>query len=160
MRSGRFKKNNSHSKSKGFTTACAKSLRRLFSSPAATARGLQHPFGRARTIRADRHPDRTFPQPDHQYPPFAASRFCGRQSLQQAYDRGVRLIGATSHYVTEELDAGPIIAQETKPVDHTKSVSELIDLGRELETLVLRRAVELHVRRRIIVDRKRTIIFD
>jgi formyltetrahydrofolate deformylase len=62
--------------------------------------------------------------------------------------------------VTEELDAGPIIAQETKPVDHTKSVSELIDLGRELETLVLRRAVELHVRRRIIVDRKRTIIFD
>ena len=56
--------------------------------------------------------------------------------------------------MTEELDAGPIIAQETVPVDHTKTVTELIDMGRELETVVLRRAVDLHVKRRIIVDMK------
>jgi len=85
--------------------------------------------------------------------------FVGANPYQQSHDRGVKLIGATSHYVTEELDAGPIIAQETTPVDHTKTVTELIDLGRELETTVLRRAVDLHVKKRIIVDRNRTIVF-
>jgi formyltetrahydrofolate deformylase len=85
--------------------------------------------------------------------------FVGGNAYQQAYNRGVKSIGATSHYVTEELDAGPIIAQETVPVDHTKTVTELIDMGRELETVVLRRAVDLHVKRRIIVDRNRTIVF-
>jgi formyltetrahydrofolate deformylase len=85
--------------------------------------------------------------------------FVGANPYQQAYDRGVKLIGATSHYVTEELDAGPIIAQETTPVDHTKTAAELTDLGRELETTVLRRAVDLHVKRRIMVDRNRTIVF-
>ena len=83
----------------------------------------------------------------------------GANPYQQAHDRGVKLIGATSHYVTEELDAGPIIAQETVPVNHTKTVAELVDLGRELEATVLRRAVDLHVKRRIMVDQNRTIIF-
>lgn len=85
--------------------------------------------------------------------------FVGGNAYQQAHDRGVKLIGATSHYVTQELDAGPIIAQETTPVDHTKTVAELVDQGRELEAMVLRRAVDLHVKRRLVIDRNRTIVF-
>ena len=85
--------------------------------------------------------------------------FLGANPYQQAHDRGVKLIGATSHYVTEELDAGPIIAQETVPVNHSKTVAEVVDLGRELEAMVLRRAVDLYVKRRIMVDQNRTIIF-
>lgn len=86
--------------------------------------------------------------------------FAGAKPYQQAYDRGVKLIGATSHYVTEELDAGPIIAQDVAPVSHRKSVPELIEIGRQLETKVLSRAVGLHVNRRVLVEGGRTIIFD
>lgn len=86
--------------------------------------------------------------------------FAGARPYQQAYDRGVKLIGATSHFVTAELDAGPIIAQDVVPVTHRKSVQELIEMGRQLETRVLSRAVGLYVNRRILVEGGRTIIFD
>jgi formyltetrahydrofolate deformylase len=86
--------------------------------------------------------------------------FAGAKPYQQAYNRGVKLIGATSHYVTEELDAGPIIAQDVAPVTHRKSVPELMDMGRQLETKVLSQAVSLHANRRVLVEEGRTIIFD
>jgi len=86
--------------------------------------------------------------------------FPGARPYQQAHDRGVKLIGATSHYVTEDLDAGPIICQDVTHVDHRKSVPQLIELGRDLETRVLARAVGLHVARRVWVHAGRTIIFD
>ncbi len=86
--------------------------------------------------------------------------FAGARPYQQAYDRGVKLIGATSHYVTEELDAGPIIAQDVASVTHRKSVPELIEMGRRLETKVLSQAVGLHINRRVLVEDGRTIIFD
>jgi formyltetrahydrofolate deformylase len=86
--------------------------------------------------------------------------FAGAKPYQQAYNRGVKLIGATSHYVTYELDAGPIIAQDMVSVTHRKSVPELMDMGRQLETKVLSQAVSLHVNRRVMVEEGRTIIFD
>ena len=86
--------------------------------------------------------------------------FAGARPYQQAYDRGVKLIGATSHYVTEDLDAGPIIAQDVVSVTHRNSVPELIEMGRRLETKVLSRAVGLYIKRRVLVEGGRTIIFD
>ena len=86
--------------------------------------------------------------------------FAGARPYQQAYDRGVKLIGATSHFVTEDLDAGPIIAQDVISVTHRKSVPELMEMGRQLETKVLSRAVGLYVNRRVLVEEGRTIIFD
>ncbi len=86
--------------------------------------------------------------------------FVGAKPYHQAYARGVKLIGATSHYVTAELDAGPIIAQDVVQVDHKKFPERLIAMGRDLETKVLARAVGLHLNRRIWIDRGRTIIFD
>ena len=86
--------------------------------------------------------------------------FAGARPYQQAYDRGVKLIGATSHFVTEDLDAGPIIAQDVISVTHRKSVPELMEMGRQLETKVLSRAVGLYVNRRVMVEEGRTIIFD
>lgn len=85
--------------------------------------------------------------------------FVGAKPYHQARRRGVKFIGATGHYVTEELDAGPIIEQDTIRISHRHSVTELINEGRNLETVVLCRAIELHVRRRIIVHDGRTIIF-
>lgn len=86
--------------------------------------------------------------------------FPGAKPYQQAFDRGVKLIGATSHYVTEDLDAGPIICQDVAHVDHRKTVPQLIEIGRDLETRVLARAVGLHVARRVMVHAGRSIIFD
>ena len=86
--------------------------------------------------------------------------FAGARPYQQAYDRGVKLIGATSHFVTEDLDAGPIIAQDVISVTHRKSAPELMEMGRQLETKVLSRAVGLYVNRRVMVEEGRTIIFD
>lgn len=86
--------------------------------------------------------------------------FRGAKPYHQAYERGVKLIGATSHYVTEELDAGPIIAQETAPVKHTHSVSELIAIGRDIEKKVLAAAVKAHAEDRIMVYHRRTIVFE
>jgi formyltetrahydrofolate deformylase len=86
--------------------------------------------------------------------------FAGAKPYHQAYKRGVKLIGATSHYVSEELDAGPIIAQDVAPVTHRKSVEELVQIGRQLETRVLARATKLHVEHRVIAVSGRTVVFD
>lgn len=85
--------------------------------------------------------------------------FPGGRPYHAAYRRGVKLIGATSHYVTAELDAGPIIEQDVIRVDHTTSVDEMIRRGRDLEKVVLARAVWAHVQRRVIADEGRTIVF-
>ncbi len=86
--------------------------------------------------------------------------FAGGSPYQQAYDRGVKMIGATSHYVTDELDAGPIIAQDTTPTSHRDTVQDLIRKGRDLERIVLARAVRAHVADRILVSQNKTVVFD
>ncbi|MGQ9754052.1 MAG: formyltetrahydrofolate deformylase [Thermaceae bacterium] len=85
--------------------------------------------------------------------------FAGADPYRQAYERGVKLIGATAHYVTEELDAGPIIEQDVVRVSHRHSVAELRRLGRELERTVLARAVKWHLEDRILVHQNRTVVF-
>lgn len=86
--------------------------------------------------------------------------FKGARPYHQAYERGVKVIGATSHYVTEDLDQGPIIYQEVMRVKHTHSVSDLIAMGRDTEKKVLAEAVKAHAEDRIMVYRQRTIVFD
>ena len=86
--------------------------------------------------------------------------FAGAQPYRQAHERGVKLIGATSHFVTEDLDEGPIIVQDVAYVNHRKNVDQLIKIGRDLEATVLSRAVDLYINRRILIDRRRTIVFD
>jgi formyltetrahydrofolate deformylase len=85
--------------------------------------------------------------------------FAGADPYGQAHDHGVKLIGATAHYVTEQLDDGPIIDQDVVRVDHRQSARELERLGRDVERLVLARAVMLHLDDRVIVDGRRTIVF-
>jgi formyltetrahydrofolate deformylase len=85
--------------------------------------------------------------------------FIGADPYQQAYDRGVKLIGATAHYVTSELDQGPIIDQDTARVSHRHEVPAMRSLGRDLERQVLARAVRWHVEDRVIVDGNKTIVF-
>jgi formyltetrahydrofolate deformylase len=85
--------------------------------------------------------------------------FKGGRPYRQAHDRGVKLIGATAHYVTEELDEGPIIEQEVARVDHAHSVAELARVGRDVECVALARAVRWHVERRVLVHGHRTVVF-
>lgn len=85
--------------------------------------------------------------------------FVGARPYHQAYQRGVKLIGATAHYVTEELDAGPIIDQDVERVDHRADVDELRRLGRHIERAVLARAVLWHVEDRVMLDTHRTVVF-
>jgi formyltetrahydrofolate deformylase len=86
--------------------------------------------------------------------------FKGAQPYHRAWERGVKLIGATAHYVTEELDGGPIIAQSTVSVSHRDEVDDLIRKGRDCERLALARAVRLHLKRQVMVYRGRTAVFD
>jgi len=86
--------------------------------------------------------------------------FQGAQPYQRAWQRGVKLIGATAHFVTEELDAGPIIDQATVHVSHRDEVEDLIRKGRDTERLALARAVRLVLRRQVMVYRGRTAVFD
>jgi formyltetrahydrofolate deformylase len=86
--------------------------------------------------------------------------FKGAQPYHRAWDRGVKLIGATAHYVTEELDGGPIIAQTTMGVGHRDEVDDLIRKGRDTERLALARAVRLHLKHEVMVYRGRTAVFD
>lgn len=86
--------------------------------------------------------------------------FPGARPYHRAYERGVKVIGATSHYVIPELDAGPIIEQDVARVSHLHSVEDLVRKGRDLEKVVLSRAIWHHLRRRILVYRNRTVIFD
>jgi formyltetrahydrofolate deformylase len=85
--------------------------------------------------------------------------FVGADPYQQAASRGVKLIGATAHYVTAELDAGPIIEQDTVRVDHRSSADDLRRLGRHVERAVLARAVDWHLEDRVIVYQNKTIVF-
>jgi formyltetrahydrofolate deformylase len=86
--------------------------------------------------------------------------FAGAQPYHAAYTRGVKVIGATSHYVTGELDAGPIIAQDVVAVSHKDSVEDMVRKGRDLEKVVLARAVYAHLRYQVLVYDNRTIVFD
>jgi formyltetrahydrofolate deformylase len=85
--------------------------------------------------------------------------FAGANPYRRAHERGVKLIGATAHYVTAELDDGPIIDQDVARVDHRQSVPELERIGRDIERVVLARAVALHLDDRVIVDGRRTVVF-
>ncbi len=86
--------------------------------------------------------------------------FAGARPYQQAYERGVKIIGATAHYVTAELDQGPIIEQDVVRVSHRDSVEDLIVKGRDLEKMVLARAVKLHLSNRVLVYGNKTVVFD
>tara|TARA_B100002019_G_scaffold203556_1_gene176538 strand:+ start:1305 stop:2159 length:855 start_codon:yes stop_codon:yes gene_type:complete len=85
--------------------------------------------------------------------------FPGAKPYHSAFERGVKIIGATSHYVTEELDAGPIIEQDVSHVSHTHSVSQLVAKGRDLEKIVLARAVKNHIAHKVMVYGNKTIVF-
>jgi formyltetrahydrofolate deformylase len=85
--------------------------------------------------------------------------FVGARPYHQAFERGVKLIGATSHYVTEQLDDGPIIEQDVVRVSHQDTVDDLIRKGRDLEKIVLSRAVRLHVENRVLVYGNKTVVF-
>ncbi|HEY3631446.1 MAG TPA: formyltetrahydrofolate deformylase [Jatrophihabitantaceae bacterium] len=85
--------------------------------------------------------------------------FKGARPYQQAFERGVKLIGATAHYVTADLDEGPIIEQETARVDHALSPEQLAGVGRDLEAVALARAVQWHVEHRILRNGAKTVIF-
>jgi len=85
--------------------------------------------------------------------------FVGAKPYHSAYKRGVKIIGATSHYVTEELDAGPIIEQDVTRVTHAHAISDLIAKGRDLEKIVLANAVKLHADRKVMVFNNKTVIF-
>ena len=86
--------------------------------------------------------------------------FVGARPYHRAYERGVKLIGATSHYVTEVLDEGPIIEQDTIRVSHRDTVEDLVQKGRDLEKIVLSRAVRWHLGNRILLYGNKTVIFD
>ena len=85
--------------------------------------------------------------------------FAGARPYHQAYERGVKLIGATAHYVTAELDEGPIIEQDVHRVDHSGRPEDLVAAGQDVECLVLARAVRWHVEHRVMINGNRTVVF-
>ena len=85
--------------------------------------------------------------------------FAGANPYQRAYERGVKLIGATAHYATIDLDEGPIIEQDVARVSHRDRVEDLVRKGKDLERIVLARAVRLHLQRRVLAYRNRTVVF-
>jgi formyltetrahydrofolate deformylase len=86
--------------------------------------------------------------------------FAGGRPYHQAHERGVKIIGATAHYATADLDQGPIIEQDVARVSHRDSVEDLVRKGRDLEKVVLARALDLHLRNRVIVYGNKTVVFD
>jgi formyltetrahydrofolate deformylase len=86
--------------------------------------------------------------------------FIGAHPYRQAYDRGVKIIGATAHYATDDLDEGPIIEQDVMRVGHRDTVDDLVRKGRDLEEIVLARAVRHHIERRVLVYGRKTVVFD
>lgn len=86
--------------------------------------------------------------------------FIGANPYRQAYDRGVKIIGATAHYATEDLDEGPIIEQGVIRVGHRDTVDDLVRKGRDLEEIVLARAVRRHIEHRVLVYGRKTVVFD
>ncbi|CAD5249173.1 Formyltetrahydrofolate deformylase [Bosea sp. 62] len=85
--------------------------------------------------------------------------FKGAKPYHQAYDRGVKLIGATAHYVTPDLDEGPIIDQDVARAEHSLAPDDLVSAGRDIEAVVLARALRLHIERRVMLAGRRTVIF-
>jgi len=85
--------------------------------------------------------------------------FMGAKPYHAAHKRGVKIIGATSHYVTTDLDAGPIIEQDVTRITHRNSIKELVSKGRDLEKIVLARALERHIQRKVLVYKNRTVVF-
>ncbi len=85
--------------------------------------------------------------------------FPGAKPYHSAFERGVKIIGATSHYVTEKLDGGPIIEQDVTHVSHSHSIDHLLSIGRDLEKIVLSRAVKNHINHKVMVYKNKTIIF-
>ncbi len=86
--------------------------------------------------------------------------FKGARPYHQAYEKGVKLVGATAHYINDDLDEGPIITQGVEPVSHADYPEDLVAKGRDVECLTLARAVALHVERRVFLHAKRTVVFD
>jgi formyltetrahydrofolate deformylase len=86
--------------------------------------------------------------------------FKGAKPYHQAHERGVKIIGATAHYVTPDLDEGPIIEQETARVTHAMSPDDLVAAGRDIESRVLARAVKLHLESRVMLNGRKTVVFD
>ncbi len=86
--------------------------------------------------------------------------FIGANPYQKAYERGVKLIGATSHYVTEQLDEGPIIEQDVIRVNHRHSKDDLVRLGKDVEKAVLASALRNHLEDRVLVHGNKTVVFD
>ena len=85
--------------------------------------------------------------------------FKGAKPYTQAFDRGVKMIGATAHYVTEDLDEGPIIVQDTEHVSHTDTADDLARKGRDIERRVLARALRYHLQDRVLINHKKTVVF-
>ena len=85
--------------------------------------------------------------------------FKGARPYHQAHARGVKIIGATAHFVTSDLDEGPIIDQDIERVDHTMTAQDLTQVGSDIESLVLSRAVRSHVEHRILLNRNKTVVF-
>jgi len=90
----------------------------------------------------------------------ALPSFKGARPYHQAHDRGVKLVGATAHFVTTDLDEGPIIAQDVAPVDHRLSAERMAELGKDIEARVLARAVKAHAEGRVFLNEKRTVVFE
>lgn len=86
--------------------------------------------------------------------------FKGAKPYHQAYERGVKLIGATAHYVTPDLDEGPIIEQSVERVSHANTPEELVDIGQDIEALVLHRAVRWHAEHKVLLNGSKTVVFD
>jgi formyltetrahydrofolate deformylase len=86
--------------------------------------------------------------------------FAGGRPYAQAYEKGVKIIGATSHYVIEALDQGPIIEQDTARIDHRYSIQDMVEVGQDLERMVLYRAVRWHLEKKILCYGNKTVIFD
>ena len=86
--------------------------------------------------------------------------FIGANPYRQAYERGVKIIGATAHIVNNDLDEGPIIVQNVIPVDHTYSVSDMVQMGKDVEKIALARALQLVFNHKVAVSGNKTILFD
>ena len=85
--------------------------------------------------------------------------FAGARPYQQAYDRGVKLIGATCHYVTKDLDEGPIIEQSVKRISHSDSAADMVRKGKDCEVTALAHGVRSHLEDRVIIHRNKTVVF-
>lgn len=134
---------------------------------AAETKQLELTLGHVDTIILARYMQIISPQFLHDFPNRIINihhsflpAFVGGKPYAQAYNRGVKIIGATAHYVTEELDGGPIIEQDVQRVNHKATIEDLKRIGRHVERIVLARAVSWHLEDRILVHHNKTVVFD